>query len=360
MTRRAFLPALAAIPALANSGKGAVFPTEWRQYSDPATELTVLRLTHPGCTNILPASYERIVSRNGFLLFSSDRSGALQVCRMNLKTGECRQLTDAQALDPASPSHTPDDRNFCYFDGRSLHLASVGNLRSHELYRVPEGWERCPGSSISGDGSFALLAEHRPDGGSRLQLVGLSRGAARTVVEAPWEIRDPVARPRRAQVLYRQGSEALWLVNSDGQQSRRLNLADGVVGPAAWAPDGRTILYLNFPTDRTQLNAIREFTPDENRDRLVARTSQFVHFGFNRDTSVFVGASRNAASPNLLLLLRVTQREFTLCEHRAGDPASVAPIFSPDSQTVYFQSDRHGKPAIYSMSLQKLVEETEN
>ena len=48
-------------------------------------------------------------------------------------------------------------------------------------------------------------------------------------------------------MLYRQGDEALWLVNTDGRQNRRLKLADGRVGPANWAPDGKTVLYLNFP-----------------------------------------------------------------------------------------------------------------
>ena len=64
-------------------------------------------------------------------------------------------------------------------------------------------------------------------------------------------------------------------------------------------------------------------------------------------------------SPTILILLRVTRRELTLCEHRAGDPSSVAPIFSPDSQTIFFQSDRHGKPAIYEIHVEKLVEATE-
>jgi Tol biopolymer transport system component len=178
-------------------------------------------------------------------------------------------------------------------------------------------------------------------------------------VEAPFAISHPIARPLRAQILYRQGDEALWLVNSDGQQNRRLKLAPGRIGPANWAPDGRTLLYLHFPDDPTQLNAIREHIPDTNTDRLVARTSQFVQFGFNRDTSVFVGASRNTASPTILLLLRVTRREFTLCEHKTSHPADAAPRFSPDSQRIYFQSDRDGKPAIYSVHVEKLVEKTD-
>jgi hypothetical protein len=107
------------------------------------------------------------------------------------------------------------------------------------------------------------------------------------------------------------------------------------------------------------LNAIREYAPDTGSDQLVAKTSQFATFGFNRDTSVFVGASRNAASPDVLILLRVTRRELTLCEHKASHPESVAPVFAPDSQRIYFQSDRDGHPAIYCVHAEKLVEKTD-
>src|ERR1035437_6897168 len=125
-----------------------------------------------------------------------------------------------------------------------------------------------------------------------------------------------------------------------------------------WSGDGKTILYLNFPEDRTQLNNLREFTPDTGTDKLIGKTSQFVAFGANRDASVFVGASRNV-SLAVLLLLRAGHSERTMCEHKASDAAAVAPLFSPDSQRIYFQSDRHGKPAIYSMHVEKLVEKTD-
>ena len=32
------------------------------------------------------------------------------------------------------------------------------------------------------------------------------------------------------------------------------------------------------------------------------------------------------------------------------------PVFSPDARRVYFQSDREGKPAIYSVNVEQLVE----
>jgi Tol biopolymer transport system component len=251
----------------------------------------------------------------------------------------------------------PDEHSVCYFDGPTLHHMTLSSLRKREVYEVAEGWERCPGASVGEDGT-ALLGESR-DGASRLRVIGLQKGAARTVAEAPFPLSHPQARPKRTQILYRQADEALWLVNTDGAQHRKLPLADGRIGPARWSPDGRTVLYLNFPDDPTQLHAIRECSPDLNSDKLVARSSQFAHFGCNTNTSVFVGASQNRGAPYILILLRLTRRELTLCEHRASNPAMVAPIFSADSQQIFFESDRDGKPAIYKVHVAQLVEETE-
>jgi oligogalacturonide lyase len=236
-----------------------------------------------------------------------------------------------------------------------FHAAFGGKER--ELYRVPEGWERGRGTTVGPDGTDATLVETRA-GTSRLRMVPLAVGAPRTVLEAPGEMADPLPRPHRAQTLYRAGDQGLWLVNQDGRENRRLKLAAGRTTSAFWAPDGRTLLYLVYPEDPAQLHAIREHSPDTGADKLVAKTSQFASFSANRDTSVFAGASENRGSPHVLLLLRVTGTERTVCEHRATDAAAVCPIFSPDSQNVYFQSDRDGSPALYTIHLDKLVEQT--
>jgi len=338
--------------------KGVLVPSAWHRYPDPSTEFEVLRLTDPAHSSWLPAFYSRALSRHGgFMLYSSDESGSPQVHRMDLHNGESRRLTEAAKLDGSSIAMLPDERTFCYFDGPALHQEVLSNLRTHQIYEVATGWERCAGASVADDGT-ALLGESR-DGSSRLQLVGLQKGGARTVTEAPWILSHPLARPKRAQILYRQADQALWLVNTDGSQNRKLPLADGRIGPARWSPDGRSVLYLNYPDDPKQLHAIRECIPDQNTDKLVARTSQFAHFGCNANTSVFVGASQNRAAPYILIQLRMTRRELPLCEHRASDPAMAAPIFSADSQQIFFESDRDGKPAIYRVHVEQLVEETE-
>jgi oligogalacturonide lyase len=363
VSRRSFLAssflAARALASDVKTQKGEVFESEWNRYSDAVTEFPVYRLTEPSYTSTLPAAYNRVISRNsGLLLYCCDRNGSPQAFRMNLKSGETQQLTDRKALDGASLALLPDSRAFCYFAERTLYLVSLANLKERAVYTIAEDWEAGPGWNVSADGAHATFVERRGEG-SRLRSVALANGMARTIIELPFLMADPMERPQRAQFLYRKTGQGMGLVNSDGQENRELKLAAGGIGPAYWAVDGKTLLYLNFPDDPTQLNAIREHSFGPDADKLVAPTSQYAHFAPNRDHSVFVGASRNASSPVILLMLRITKRELTLCEHRASHPDTVAPMFAPDAQRIYFQSDLHGKPALYSVHVERLVEKIE-
>jgi len=369
-SRRWFLRSLTACAAVSNrirfnqawgaeiGGKGRTFPAFIFRYADPSTEFPILRLTDPAHASVLPASYNRAISKRNFLIYSSDITGRFEAFRMDLKNGQSRQLTDAENLDPASLALTPDDRGFCYLDGDRVMEASISNLRAREVYRMPPGFAGDT-LSIAEDGLYAALSEKSAEKSSnyRLEIVNLLKGDVVKLAESGEEIRDPIPRPRRASILYRRAG-GVWLVNYDAQQDYRLRLADGETGPARWSPDGRAVLYLNYPADPTRLHNLREFTPDTNEDKMIAATTQFVSFSVNADASVFVGASGSKASPHVLLLVRSVKRELTLAEHRASDPRTVSPVFSPNSQRVFFGSDQHGKPAIYTLSVEKLVEET--
>jgi len=292
-----------------------------------------------------------------FLLFSSDRAGALQVFRMELSTGRQQQLTQAEALDPASPALLGDDRSLCYFDGPSLKRLSLRQLREKEIYRVPDGWSRAGQWSLSRDGSHGAFVEVR-GGTYRLRLVKTT-GKATTLVEGTQPLGDPRLRTRRDGVLYRQGADGLWMTSFEGPNNRKLPVAPGRLGAFVWSPDGKSVFYLQEPALARAPTVLREFRLAGGADRLVAETSRFVRFSVNGDASVFVGASGSQGAPYILLLLRSTRRELALCEHRAGDPAQAAPVFSPDSQRVYFQSDREGRWAIYGVPVDRLVERTE-
>ena len=364
-SRRFFLAAIPGVCYAAATGKGSVLPSSVFRYADPSTEFPVFRLTDPTHTSALPPHFARAVSRTGnFLLYACDASESMQAYRMDLKTGQSRLLTDAESFDPACFTLTADERSFCYVDGGRLYLSSLTSLRPRQVYQAPEGYQPTA-LSITDDGLSAALVE-RKGSHYRLQLVRMIDGMATTLVESDQEndeISDPSPRPRRASVLYRRAG-GVWLANmfdtqNAGKQNYRLRLADGQVTGATWNPDGRTLLYLNVPPDPRKLRNIREFTPDTNEDKAISDTTQYACFERNADGSVFVGASGSKASPHVLLLVRAVGREFTLCEHRSSDPAKVSPIFSPNSRNVFFTSDQHGKPAIYRIAVDKLVEATE-
>ena len=358
ITRRSVLLTGIAARRLFAEGKGTSFPSDAGRYPDPLTAIDVYRLTKPEYSTTMTAYFNRGIAHNsGWMLCCSERTGSPQGFRLELKTGEMKQMTQADKLDGTTLTMLPDNRSFCYVAGTSLFVAPAGAAREREIYRIAEGWERAGSISVGPDGTHITLIERKGET-SRLRMVALVGGGVRTVIEAPVAISDPIPRPMRAQILYRQGEDAVWMINMDGTQNRRLKLAAGGVGTPNWSTDGRTLLYLNFPDDKTQLNNLREFTPDTNADKMIGKTSQFASFGANRDSSVFVGASRNNASPAVLLFLRAAHSERTLCEHKSR-AEWVSPVFSPDSQRVYFQSDRHGKPAIYCMHVERLVEKTE-
>ncbi len=364
-SRRGFLILLPAVAyaAAPTTGKGRLVPTLAQRYTDPSTEFPVTRLTDPMSTSVLPAHYARAVAHRGnFVLYASDSSGRMEAYRMDLKSGQGRQLTESAKLDPQSLTLLPDERGFCYLDDNRLFSCNFDKLMARQVYRAADGFEISGGLSITSDGLSAVLIERGVAGETgahyRLRMIRMMDGMASTLAEVDEEMADSIPRPRRASVLYRRGN-GVWLANFDAQQNYRLRLADGEAVGATWSPDGHSVLYLNYPAEEHRLHNLREFTPDTNEDEAIADTSQFACFDRDGDASVFVGASASKASPHVLLLVRKVRREFTLCEHRASDPRMVQPIFAPSSQRIFFNSDQHGKPAIYTMAVDRFVAETE-
>ena len=359
LTRRSLLFGLPA--ALTNaeqgSGKGRTFPPEIRRFADGATEFTVYRLTAPDFTSRLTAYYNRGMAGRNTLYFSNDRTGRMEVFRVDVRNGQLRQLTECERVDPSTVALLPGDRSLCFFDGPSLRQLNLSTLREREVYRVPDGTERGKGFSVSSDGARGFFVE-QSGGKWRLRTVGLVRAQAATVLESSEEISDPMARPGQSTVLYRRAN-ACRLVAYDGKGDTALAMAAGETLSPLWAPDGSSLFYLNIPAERGQLNTVQEHNLETGVSKMLAKTSQFVSFGANSDASVFVGASGSKASPHVLILIRSVKRELTLCEHRSGDARAVAPVFAPNSQRVLFQSDQHGKPAIYTMTVERFVEETE-
>lgn len=359
LTRRMFLAVLSLSPMEAAGARGSLFPSAIRRYLDAVTEFEVIRLTDPAYASYLPACHAYSIARRGsFLVHSSDRTGSLQAYRLDVKGGQSRLLTEAPELDPSSLNLVAGDAELSYWDGRALRQVHLSQLRDREVYRVPVGWARGEGHSLSTDRLSAVFVESRAGGGSRINVLDLRTRTARVTVESPEELRDPLLQPGGQAICFRTPDDSLRLLLPGKKEGRALPLATGSIGPARWAPDGKSIFYLSHQTGAEGGAFLRTYALDTGKDELIAKTSQFAAFGANADASVFVGASASAAGPYVLILLRVAHREMALCQHGASQAKRVTTIFSPDSQSVYFQSDRHGKPAIYRLNVERLVERT--
>lgn len=266
---------------------------------------------------------------------------------MDLRTGRARALGEAKDLVARSLCLDSHERTLYLLDGRTVKEVALSNLRVRTLAEDVEDF------AVDWTTSQILTVKNG-------QMVRLHDGAViSTELRGAGELS---VRPSGGGCFFRRGESAdsreLWYISLNPSEKPKL-LAKGQIWNFIWNPNGASVLFLrDAEVNGVSIPEIHEVSPESDTERTVERTSQFAAFAPNGDGSVFVGASRSKAQPAIDLMLRSPQRELTLCEHRSKEPASVAPVFSPDSRRVYFQSDREGRWALYAVNVERLVEPT--
>jgi oligogalacturonide lyase len=353
-TRRAVLALLptslhlAAQQSVSKKSKPLPSGSEFVRLVDPDTEMPITRLTSLTSNSFLPAATNQFVSlKERFLLFSSDRTGRNTPFRLNLRTGTLNQLASSEGVQPQSLCLDAAHRTLSFLDGSTLKEVELKSNRTRVLEEGVTAFSL--GSSpadvvvVKGDKLYQLSN----------QKVALAEGVA------GWCI----LRPGGSGCLFGRETSAeereFWYVPLNRPQGKTILLAKGRISSPCWSPDGKSVLFLRQTLAEDVIrSAIYEVSPETCAEGRVANTSQFASFAPNADESVFVGASRSKAQPTVVLLLRASGRELTLCEHGSKNAEKVSPVFSPDSRRVYFQSDREGKSALYSVNVETLIEPT--
>jgi oligogalacturonide lyase len=353
MTRRtllSFIPCALLASETTKSGRPrAASPahSEFFRFADSVTENPVVRLTEPNHQSFIPEPGNRFVSsREGFLIFSSNREGVFHPCRANLRSGVITQLGETKHLAPRSLCLDSKERELYYIDDGSLKTLDLRRGKPRTLL------ENVSDYHIAGHGNTLVfrsggkLSRWTPDRTNVLADYASSRGLVN-----PLENGCVFSRQQA------EGENEFWFVSFSGEKPRLL--AKGNISYPYWRPDGHAVLFLRQVDLKAYVaSELCEVCLDGSPEHIVGETSQFASFAPNGDGSVFVGASRSKAQPDIVLLLRSARREMVLCEHRATRAESVCPVFSPNSQRVYFQSNREGNSSLYSVNVERLVEQT--
>ena len=348
----AMLPVSLAAQTSRSRSKAKQLPAvgEFVRFSDPTTETFVVRLTSLKSASFLPAAANRFVSiKDRFLLFSSDRNGDLAPFQVDLRSGVVRQLATTTHLASESLCLDPKEHWLYFLDGGRLLRIEMGKRDSKHPETLADG---VSGYSIAQNGDVFLVRA------GNLQRLA-AEGGGMTLADGVGKLCLAQPGAGKGCLFMRENTPAdreFW--HAPGSASAKpLLLARGNVSDPFWEPDGKSILFLrDVAKPEVTLAEIHEVALDGKAEHCVTPTSQFASFAANFDASVFVGASRSKAQPNVVLLLRSAKRELTLCQHHASNAARVSPVFSPDARRVYFQSDEDGKPAIYSINVELLVE----
>jgi len=144
------------------------------------------------------------------------------------------------------------------------------------------------------------------------------------------------------------GSRDLMVVDSDGENLRRIKRVDGVLMSPSWSPDGRRVVYAVGRDDgswdvieldlergaerristRRGLNTTPVYSPDGERIMLAVENG--------RDLDLFE--------------VELATGQWRLV--RGGPGADLSPTYSPDGRLIAFNSDRIGQAHIYVMPAQ--------
>ena len=360
MTRRDWLVAALSVVAPPPKKRAAQLPNagEFFRFLDPLTETPVVRLTSATSASLLPAPPNPFVSvKDRFLIFSSDRTGALTPFRLDLHSG---------ALTPLAHTSKLDARSLCLDAHRKL----VYLLDDGALQEIALGSKKVR-SVATGVSAFAVAASGfvvvRE---SRLEYLSPAGPIVLAQDVAPWCL----LRPDGKSCLFGRVQDmpfgrSFWHVSLEGSSPKPVQLASGQIWNPLWSPAGDSVLFLRITTGGNSLGRreIRELSLDSGTERVVAPSTQFSCFSLNGNGSVLVGATDSRAQPSVVLFIRSAQRELTICEHRSADASSVSPVFSPDSRRVYFESQliegpylgqNQSKSALYSVNVESLVEPT--
>ena len=188
-----------------------------------------------------------------------------------------------------------------------------------------------------GEGLFTVP---RPDAaGYRMAVHAISDEIVR------WATGEPgMAASRIAFVTQGRGSKEIWMVDSDGENLRRVTGDGAIALSPSWSPDGRRIAYTSF---RSGQPFLYERDLQTGADRLLSdRDGINITPSYSPDGRTVAFATTVSGNTQIATIGPEGLRQHT----RGRGYENLSPTWSPDGRRFAFVSDRLGEPQIYVMA----------
>lgn len=373
--------------------------------TDPDTGARVTRLTPPDITCHRNYFYQKCFSNDGSKLIFGGEFGPgtdWNYHLLDLKSGDCLQLTDQPDENTFGGFMSPDDRHLYFVRAkRALIRLDLATLQEEVVYVVPEGWvgygtwvsnsdcTKMVGIEIAAEDWFPLsdwskfnqMFHKQPR--CRLFSVDLSgphQGRQNLILEQKGWLGHPQYRPFDDQtVAYcHEGPHDLidarmWFINEDGSNRRcgKEHANGESCTHEFWVPDGSAMIYVSYRHDAPE-RFICSLDPVTLENKVLTQMPPCSHLMSNHDGTLIVGdgcgqVSNDSTASNAMLTGDPYLHVFDL---KAGSTRKLArhdsswgvykgdrqvthphPSFTPDDKQVLFSCDKAGEPGLFLVDL---------
>lgn len=185
-------------------------------------------------------------------------------------------------------------------------------------------------------------------GGFGLWVTDVARNVAVRVPTKLTVSLDPVWSPGDSVLAYGDGDTRLMSLTSPGEeQIISLEPASGNLVAQDWSPDGRTILFLQFPSDSSPTFELWGYSTTERRsERVLANTSSVFDARFSPDGH-WIAYESDASGSHEIYLIRFPQSGAAIRVSAAG---GGSPRWRADGHELYFIA-RDGRVMVSNVQL---------
>lgn len=207
------------------------------------------------------------------IIFSSNRSGNLDLWQIDLLTGSVRRLTD-DATEDWDPAFTPDGTKLVWSSGRSGHLEIwIAEADGSGARQVTNDGFDAENPSATSDGRWIVYNSFNPQKTGVWKIHPDGSGAER-IVDGRTAL--PEVSPDGKYAVYiansRTNRAALRVIRIEDAVDMKFEIPIGgasrrttaIMGRARWMPDGKTIAFLGQDEEGINGVFVQDFVPGMN------------------------------------------------------------------------------------------------